>query len=120
MKALTPEEKHVILDKGTEAPFSGIYVDSKAEGVYTCKQCGSVLFSSSDKFESDCGWPAFEDEVNSATTKSLDSDGVRTEISCARCGGHLGHVFTGEHLTNKNTRYCVNSISIDFTPKDQL
>lgn len=114
MRALTPEEKRAILGKGTEAPFAGKYVYTKADGLYACKQCGAPLFHSSDKFESDCGWPAFDDEIKGAITKTLDPDGVRTEISCAKCGGHLGHVFAGEHLTNKDIRYCVNSISIDF------
>ena len=117
MKALTPEEKRVILGKGTEAPFSGKYTDNKAGGLYICRQCGAELYSSTDKFESSCGWPSFDDDMKGATIKTLDADGVRTEISCAKCGGHLGHVFVGEHLTDKSTRYCVNSVSMEFIPK---
>jgi len=115
-KQLTGEEKRVILHKGTEQPFSGKYNNHYENGTYTCKQCGAELFDSTSKFKSNCGWPSFDDQIQGTVKLQPDADGIRTEILCASCGGHLGHVFMGEGYTPKNTRYCVNSISLDFDP----
>ena len=116
LKKLTPDEERVIIHKGTEAPFTGKYEKNKETGTYACKQCGASLYRSADKFDSHCGWPSFDDEIAGAVKRTEDADGRRTEITCAKCGGHLGHVFEGERMTDKNVRHCVNSISLDFIP----
>jgi peptide methionine sulfoxide reductase msrA/msrB len=113
---LTKAESSVINDKGTEMPFTGKYNKYKEKGTYVCKKCGTALYYSNDKFESDCGWPSFDDEIKGAVLRTPDPDGMRTEIECVNCGAHLGHVFIGEKLTPKNTRHCVNSVSLEFVP----
>ncbi len=113
-KRLSPEEINVIINKETEAPFTGEFDLIFEKGSYSCKQCGTVLYQSQNKFKSGCGWPSFDEAINGAVKEVPDADGRRTEIVCNNCGGHLGHVFRGEEYTSKNTRHCVNSISLAF------
>jgi methionine-R-sulfoxide reductase len=117
LNQLTDEESAVIIGKQTEAPFGGEYDEFFQKGMYVCRQCGNPLYSSEAKFKSGCGWPSFDDEVKGSVRRIPDPDGMRTEIVCAKCGGHLGHVFFGEGYTQKDTRHCVNSLSIKFVPE---
>lgn len=118
MNPLTPEEQRVMIGKGTEPPFSGEYDDFYEEGTFVCRQCNAPLFSSKSKFDAGCGWPSFDENYPYAVKRVPDPDGRRIEIECANCGAHLGHVFVGERFTSKNTRHCVNSLSIRFFSKD--
>jgi len=114
---LSREEARVIISKGTEIPFSGKFEEFSEKGTYVCKRCGTALYYSDAKFDANCGWPSFDDEIDGAVERLKDPDGIRTEIICANCGAHLGHVFLGEGFTPRNTRHCVNSVSLDFVPQ---
>jgi methionine-R-sulfoxide reductase len=118
-KKLTAEEERVIIHKETEAPFSGKYEKHFEKGIYVCKRCGASLYNSSSKFDAMCGWPSFDDEIEGTVKRQTDADEHRTEILCANCGAHLGHIFTGEKFTPKDTRHCVNSISLEFIAEEE-
>ncbi len=118
-RKLTPEEERIIVYKGTEMPFTGEYDKNFKKGTYICRRCGNPLYKSEDKFDGHCGWPSFDDEIPDAVKRMPDPDGMRTEIECSKCGAHLGHVFSGERFTEKNTRHCVNSISMIFVPDEK-
>ena len=117
---LTPEEESVILHKGTDIPFTGAFESKTDPGIYICRQCNAPLYKSDDKFDARCGWPSFDDAIPGAVRKIPDIDGRRTEIVCSNCGGHLGHVFTGERFTAKNTRHCVNTTSLKFIAENEV
>lgn len=117
---LTEEEKRVIIDKQTEVPFSGEYDNFFKDGVYVCRRCNTLLYRSNSKFDAHCGWPSFDEAIPGSVKRIPDPDGIRTEIICNHCGGHLGHVFEGEKLTSKDTRYCVNSLSLKFIPNKNV
>lgn len=117
---LTPQEERVLVHKATDRPFTGDYYNKKDQGLYICRRCNNPLYRSEDKFDSHCGWPSFDDEIDGAVKRVQDADGYRTEIICMNCGGHLGHVFLGEGFTDKDTRHCVNTSSLRFVPSNEI